>query len=296
MFAEGVSARTGIPKINREDLSAFSIALPPQNEQRAIATALSDVDALLSSLEALITKKRDIKQAAMQQLLTGKTRLPGFELEAGAKQTEVGFIPKDWEISTFRGIVRLYIDYRGRTPRKLGMDWGGGEILALSANNVQMGRISPAKEAYFGSEDLYRKWMRQGECEKGDILLTMEAPLGNVARIPDDRKYILSQRVLLIKPNSSIRRDYLYHVMQGAHFQDQLEKSSTGSTAKGIQRAKLDELLIWFPKSEAEQSAIAEVLSDMDAELAALEARRDKTRLLKQGMMQELLTGKTRLV
>ena len=277
-------------------VAKIQAALPPHPEQSAIATALSDVDALLSGLDKLIAKKRDLKQAAMQQLLTGKTRLPGFVVKAGFKQTEVGVIPEDWEISVFRDIVRSYVDYRGRTPGKLGMDWGGGEILALSANNVQMGRIASEKEAYFGSENLYRKWMRQGECERGDILLTMEAPLGNVARIPDDQKYILSQRVLLIKPNASIRGDYLYHLMRGGHFQYQLEKHSTGSTAKGIQRAKLDELSIWFPKSEAEQFAIAEVLSDMDVELATLEARREKSKLFKQGMTQELLTGKTRLV
>jgi len=84
----------------------------------------------------------------------------------GYKQTEVGVIPEDWGLMPFIRAVGSYIDYRGRTPRKLGLSWGGGDILALSANNVQMGRIDTDKEAYFGSEELYRKWMIQGECER----------------------------------------------------------------------------------------------------------------------------------
>lgn len=218
-----------------------------------------------------------------------------MELRPGYKQTEIGVLPSDWEIVAFGGIVGTCIDYRGRTPRKLGMDWGGGDVLALSANNVQMGRIAPEKEAYFGSEELYRKWMRQGECAKGDVLLTMEAPLGNVAQIPDSQKYILSQRVILIKPNARIDRDFLFHLLQGAPFQELLEQNSTGSTAKGIQRTKLEKLEISFPKNASEQSAIATALGDADALLAAQDALIAKKRAIKQGAIQELLTGKRRL-
>ena len=121
-------------------------------------------------------------------------------MRPGYKQTEAGVVPTDWEVIPFLQAVRSYIDFRGRTPRKLGMSWGGGDVLALSANNVQMGQIDAEKEAYFGSDELYKRWMTQGDCEPGDVLLTMEAPLGNVAQIPDDKRYILSQRVLLIKP------------------------------------------------------------------------------------------------
>lgn len=218
-----------------------------------------------------------------------------MELRPAYKQTEIGVFPSDWEVVAFGGIVGTCIDYRGRTPRKLGMDWGGGDVLALSANNVQMGRIAPEKEAYFGSEELYRKWMRQGECAKGDVLLTMEAPLGNVAQIPDSQKYILSQRVILIKPNARIGCDFLFHLLQGAPFQEMLEQNSTGSTAKGIQRAKLEKLEISFPKNAPEQSAIATALGDADRLLAALDALIAKKRAIKQGAMQELLTGKRRL-
>lgn len=134
------------------------------------------------------------------------------------------------------------------------------------------------------------------ECESGDVLLTMEAPLGNVAQIPDSKKYILSQRVLLVKTKDWLLRDFLAHYMKGFFFQKQLSLNPTGSTAKGIQRRKLDGLPIYLPSTNAEQSAIAAILSDMDAEITALEKKLTKARQLKQGMMQELLMGRIRLV
>ncbi len=289
--------QTSIAHLPKDKFETVPIPLPPTKaEQEAIAEALSDADDLIESLEQLLAKKRQLKQGAMQELLTGTKRLPGFEVKPGYKQTEAGVIPKDWEAMPFIRAVRSYIDYRGRTPRKLGMSWGGGDILALSANNVQMGRIDPDKEAYFGNDELYRKWMVQGECEPGDVLLTMEAPLGNVAQIPDSKKYILSQRVLLIKPKDWLSPDSLAYYMKGSVFQNQLSLNSTGTTAKGIQRRKLDELPVGLPPVQPEQTAIAAILSDMDAEIAALEAKLAKASQLKQGMMQELLTGRIRLV
>jgi type I restriction enzyme S subunit len=219
-----------------------------------------------------------------------------MEVKPGYKQTEVGVIPEDWVSLTFKDGVAFYIDYRGRTPRKLGMSWGGGDILALSANNVQMGRIDPEKEPTFGSDSLYQKWMCQGHCECGDILLTMEAPLGNVARVPDSRKYILSQRVILVRPHSWIDRAFLSYFMMETYFQNQLQNNSSGTTAKGIQRQKLDLIQVYLPHSKDEQIAIATVLSDMDSEIESLETKLSKTRQIKQGMMQELLTGRIRLV
>ncbi len=207
----------------------------------------------------------------------------------GYKQTEIGVIPVDWDVSNFNGIVEKYIDYRGRTPKKLGMDWGGGDILALSANNVQMGKIDTDKEAYFGSFDLYKKWMVQGECEEGDVLLTMEAPLGNVAQIPDNRKYILSQRVLLIKPNKKITKNYLAKLLISPHFQNELFKNASGSTAQGIQRQKLDNIEIFFPESINEQNAIAAALSDIDSLIEKTDSLIEKKKAIKQGVMQELL-------
>ncbi len=276
------ASEQAVPIINKTAFGETLIPLPPLSEQQSIAEILSDVDALITSLDRLIAKKRNIKQGAMQLLLTGKKRLASFSGE--------------WETKKFINAVSKYIDYRGRTPKKLGMEWGDGEIPALSANNVQQGYIDFSKECYLASEKLYKRWMEQGGCEKGDVLLTMEAPLGNVAQIPDDKRYILSQRVILIKPIAQLSKDFLFYLLSHSEFQDQLFINSSGSTAQGIQRKKLDEIEISFPKSFDEQKAIAQILSDIDAEIEALEKRRDKYKAIKQGMMQELLTGKTRLL
>jgi type I restriction enzyme S subunit len=123
----------------------------------------------------------------------------------------------------------------------------------------------------------------------------MEAPLGNVAQIPDCKKYILSQRVLMVKPKDWMLRDFLAHYMRGSFFQTQLLQNSTGSTALGIQRKKLAELPIGVPNNKAEQEAIAEALSDADALIESLQQLIAKKRQIKQGTMQALLTGKQRL-
>jgi type I restriction enzyme, S subunit len=286
----------GIQKfISLGSLRNLSIPLPPLPEQKAIAEVLSDTDALIESLEALIAKKRAVKQGSMQELLTGRRRLPGFAGSGRYRQTEVGVVPEEWEVVSIANSVNHFIDYRGRTPKKLGMEWGNGDILALSANNVQMGKINLDKEAYFASELLYKKWMQQGDCEKGDILLTMEAPLGSVAQIPNDKKYILSQRVLLLKPTVNFDKNFYAYLLSGSYFQQKLSEDSTGSTAKGIQRKKLEKIPIPLPPL-SEQKAIAEVLSDMDTEIEALEQKRDKYKKIKQGMMDQLLTGKVRLL
>lgn len=165
----------------------------------------------------------------------------------------------------FLDIVEKYIDYRGRTPLKLGMHWSkAGNIPALSANNVQMGKIDFSKECNTGTEELYNRWMQNGECAKGDILLTMEAPLGNVAQVPDENKYILSQRVLLIRPNAAlVSKDFLAQLMRSPSFQLELLRNSSGSTARGIQRKRLDKIKLALP-SLPEQDKIARILFQYD--------------------------------
>ena len=216
-------------------------------------------------------------------------------MKPGYKQTEVGVIPEEWETQTVLGISRQIIDYRGRTPRKLGMEWGQGEIPALSAGNVKMGFIDFSQECYFGSEALYERWMTQGEAHKDDIIFTTEAPLGNVALIPDERKYILSQRTVLLQidPQQASSR-FLFQFMLSAQFQKILADYSSGSTAKGIQRKKFEQLRLAKPPLP-EQCAIATALSDVDGLLGGLDRLIAKKRDLKQAAMQQLLTGQTRL-
>ncbi|MBN2643106.1 MAG: restriction endonuclease subunit S [Victivallales bacterium] len=199
-------------------------------------------------------------------------------------------IPEGWRIYYLDNFIEKVLDFRGRTPKKLGMEWGNGNIRALSANNVRMGWVDFQKECYVGSEELYDKWMTKGQLECGDILLTMEAPLGNVAQVPDNQKYILSQRVIALKTKPTIiDNDFLKQAMTFEVFQRMLIENSTGSTATGIQQKRLIQLELLLPPL-SEQKKIAEILSSVDRSIEATQKLIAKLSDLKKALMQELFT------
>ena len=239
------------------------LALPPTlEEQRAIATALSDVDGLLGGLDRLIAKKRDLKQAAMQQLLTGQTRLPGFH---GA-----------WEVKRLGDVSEIVM---GQSPSSSNYN-SNGNGLPLIQGNADIADRKTIKR-FFTTQITKRG-------RGGDILMSVRAPVGEVSRTTFD--VCLGRGVCAIRfPN-----DFLYHFL--IFLEPTWAKHSKGSTFDSVNSTDVKALEILLPCDKQEQTAIAEVLTDMDAELAALEQRRDKTRALKQAMMQELLTGRTRLV
>ncbi len=275
-------------KINLGQLGEIKIAAPSKElEQKAIASTLSDVDDMIAKLEKLIEKKKAVKQGAMQQLLTpphkGGKRLAGFSGE--------------WVEMRIEEITRNIIDYRGVTPKKLGLDWGNGNIVALSAGNVKKGFIDYKSECYLGSEALYKRWMRNGDVQKDDIVFTLEAPLGNLALIPDDRKYILSQRTILLQvKKDSCCSKFIFQLFMSDSFQKKIASEATGSTAQGIKRKSFEKLAVFVPNSLEEQRLISKVLFDLDNESDSLEGALYKYIQIKQGMMQELLTGRTRLI
>lgn len=258
------------------ELAKIELALPPLPEQRRIAEILDTLDDQIHATEQIIEK---LKLAA-----------DGFSDDSfgGLLDSEVETVP-------LGRLLAHLIDYRGRTPKKIGMEWGGGEILALSANNVQMGGIDPTKEAYFGSEALFARWMTNGRPMCGDILMTLEAPLGNVAQVPDDSRYILSQRVVLLRFDEEIfLNKFAYWYLQSRIFQQELVRNSTGTTASGIRRASLEKIHLPLVGLAA-QHKISDVLFAFESKIAA--ERRDlaKLRLQKSGLMSDLLTGRIRV-
>ena len=232
----------------------IEIAHPPLPEQRAIAAALSDVDALIRALDHLIAKKRDLKQAAMQQLLTGQYRLPGHSGE--------------WEINRLGDVVQI---------RK------GQLITEKDAVNGNIPVIAGGKApSYF-----------HNRANRIGTTITISASGANAGYVALYEVPIFASDCSTISESGtySIRFIYYFLLMR----QEQIYKAQTGGAQPHIHPSDLNPILIDLP-SITEQTAIAAVLSDMDAEIAALEVRRDKTRALKQDMMQELLTGRTRLV
>lgn len=164
------------------------------------------------------------------------------------------------------------IDFRGKTPLKLGMKWGGN-IPALSAMNVKDGIIKFNEDTHYGSIELYEKWMTKGDCTKGDIVLTMEAPMGNVAQIPNNQKYILSQRVILLKFNEKlVSNEYMYQYLRSPYFKKQMNRYATGTTAKGIKQKNLIKIRLKIP-SLLEQKFIGTFLSAIDKKIGFMEKK-----------------------
>jgi type I restriction enzyme, S subunit len=289
-FAESVSVRSGMPKINREELSEYSIALPPTlAEQEAIASALSDADGLIESLEKLIAKKRFVKQGAMQELLSGKRRLPGFSGK--------------WKATTMDD---LFIFFGGTTASR---DQLGTEGYCY----LHYGDIHTSKKTFIDlpseSYDIPKLNISLSRIASGSLLKDGDVVFVDASE--DDEgasRHIVINNPLNILPfisglhtivarskTASVDNVYKRFCFQTSSIKKQFYFFAVGTKVTGISKSNIGRITIPLP-SLAEQSAIASVLSDMDAEIEVLEGRLAKARRIKDGMMQELLTGKIRLV
>lgn len=284
--------------INLSALREVEVPLPPFQEQQKIAAILTAVDDKLDVIARQIETTQTLKKGLMQTLFSQGVGVQDADgpwmPHTEFKDSELGEIPAGWKVAPLGELIEKLMDFRGRTPKKLGMDWGGGVIPALSANNVRMGYIDFNRECYLGSDELYAAWMVQGDTRKNDLVFTMEAPLGNVAVIPDDRKYILSQRVVLLRANQRVKHSYLFQYLRSETFRKILEANSTGTTAKGIQQKRLVQLPVVVP-SQDEQERIADMLGAIDGKLDALLLKQSHYQTFKRGLMQKLLTGEWRV-
>ena len=272
---ERFDAATSVPTLNRNNLRGIPIRLPQPSEQRAIATALSDVDGLLGGLDRLIAKKRDLKQAAMQQLLTGQTRLPGFHGEWEVKRLG--------DVATFfkgKGLPKSALSESGaercihygelftRYPETIGEIFSRADISSGVFRSV-------ANDVLMPTSDVTPRGLAKASCIRVDGV-------------------ILGGDILVIRSDTNlVHGPFLSLVIR--YEETQVLQLVTGSTVYHLYGSNMKNFTFSLP-TLPEQTAIAEVLTEMDADLAALEQRREKTRALKQAMMQELLTGRTRLI
>lgn len=251
------------------------IVCPPSiKEQASIATALSDVDSLISALTKKIEKKKAIKQGLMQQLLTGKKRLPGF----GEKWVEIE-------------LGQHSIMNSGGTPSTANPEYYGGKIPFLSINDItNAGKFIYETEKTITEEGLKNSSARL--FKKGTIMYAMYASVGKCAITKI--RISCSQAILGINVDSTLDADFLYYYLVSIQ-DDVLNYGQTG-TQTNLSKQIISSFILNVPSSKAEQTAIANILSDCDSEIAALEEKRDKYKEIKQGMMQQLLTGKIRLI
>jgi len=289
-FASG----SGVPTLNRNDAHEFKIALPKSTaEQTAIATALSDTDALISSLQTLIVKKQAIKLSAMQNLLSGKIRLPEFAKRPDGspkttRQTELGCVPEDWEVVELEKVAEIK---SGGTPSTNRSEFWNGHILWCTPTD-----ITSLSGKYLS--DTNRKITEMGLNNSaaellptGSVLMTSRATIGECAIAK--RPMTTNQGFKNFICNRTVNNEFLYYLLSSQ--KDKFIELCNGSTFLEISTTQVRKFKITIPKSTTEQTSIAQLLSDMDAEIEALEGRLKKTQSLKQGMMQALLSGKIRL-
>lgn len=280
-YAISVSARSGMPKINRAELAGYYLALPPLSEQTAIGLALSDADALIASLEALAEKKRRIKDGTMHALLTGATRLPGFEGE--------------WEARRLGNLGATYGGLTGKSKRHFGH--GDGRYVpfmnvitnvVVDSNQLDRVEIAPSES--------------QNSVLRGNILLngSSETPeeVAFAAAVEDDFEGVYLNSFCFgyrLKSGAEATPLFLAYFLRATPGRSLVAALAQGATRYNISKRAFLKLEALLPTYQ-EQQAIVTVLSGMDAELQALNDQIEKARRVKAGMMQDLLTGSVRLL
>lgn len=270
--------QTGVPHTNLGILKQYLVPLPVSIiEQSAIADALGDADDLIDSLEGLIEKKRLIKRGAMEELLTGKRRLPGFA--------------EPWHSYSLNEVSVKIQDGTHFSPKS-----GGRDFLYITSRNIKQGRLDISSAEYISTEE-HEKIYSRCDTNTNDLLLTKDgANTGNAAI------NILTEPFSLLSSVAAIRCDstkadpfFLLQIILSSIGKKAIADLLSGNAITRLTLVKIRHLTFLFPLVE-EQSAIAQVLSDMDAEIEALEAKLEKARAIKRGMMEELLSGRIRLV
>ena len=272
-YINSVATKTALPYLNKDNCNSIPIPIPPIAEQEAIAQILSDEDALIESLEQLIAKKRNLKQGAMQELLTGKRRLPGFTQE--------------WISRALRAFVRDFMVPMRDKPKRL-----TGPIPWCRIEDFEGKYLTGSKSGQHVDEPTVRK-MNLKVYPSGTLLVSCSADLGRCAIVA--RPLVSNQTFIgLVMDEECSSNEFFYYYMTSKA--KELNNLSSGTTISYLSREQFEGFPVRVPSDILEQTAIAAILSDMDAEIAALEAKIAKARQIKQGMMHNLLTGRIRFV
>lgn len=268
------TAKSSVDSVRRDMIAEMIIPLPPIEEQDHIAEALSDVDGMISSFEKLIAKKKAVKQGAMQELLTGKKRLPGFTGE--------------WYETTI-GEHCYVFDGTHQTPK-----YTIAGIPFYSVENVTANDFVNTK---FITAEEHEQLSSKCKIKKGDILMTRIGSIGDCKYIDWDVNASFYVSLALVKCKETINARFLSFYSNSTYFKKEVEiRSLLTAIPQKINLGPISEIRLNIPSDIKEQEAIASILSDMDNEIKSLEQKLAKTRQIKQGMMQQLLTGKIRLV
>ncbi|MFW3577939.1 restriction endonuclease subunit S [Vagococcus fluvialis] len=200
----------------------------------------------------------------------------------------------DWEQRKLIDNAEKVLDYRGKSPTKFGMEWGNEGYLVLSALNVKNGYIDKSIEAKYGSPELFERWMGDNRLVKGDVLFTTEAPLGNVAQVPDNKGYILNQRAVAFKASKVTDNNFFAQLLRSPIIQNILNSNSSGGTAKGIGMKEFAKISAHVPKLE-EQQKIGLFFKQLDETITLQERELELLKLTKKGFLQQLFPENNQL-
>jgi type I restriction enzyme S subunit len=268
IFREQVRKRANGLKvigISAAHLQDTYISLPENAEEEEIGNFFKALDSLIAAHERKLELLKKKKNYYLQQIFSQKIRLKGFN--------------DPWKQRKLLSCVEKILDFRGRTPKKLGLKWSTSGFLALSALNVKQGYIDKEVPTYHGDCQLYKRWMGDSTLHKGQVVFTTEAPMGNVAQIPDNEKYILSQRTIAFELSAKILQDsFLALLLISPEVRKMLMQKTSGATAQGISQKTLAELVLSIPNL-TEQNYVSSFFQVLN-ELIYMEQR--KQTLLKQ--------------
>lgn len=275
------TAKSSVDSVRRQMIAGMVIPLPSIEEQQKIVGILSDIDTLITNLQKLICKKKDIRQGTMQMLVTGKKRLDGFS--------------GDW--------VKINLAKNSRLKARIG--WQGlttaeyldeGYSYLITGTDFKDGRIN-WNDCHYVNYDRYVQDPNI-QVSNGDLLLTKDGTIGKVAYISDlNRPATLNSGVFVMKPiTDAYTAHFMFYVLESSVFKDFLQQLSAGSTINHLYQKDLVKFDLYVPPTTEEQEAITGILFDMDLDIYKIEEKLSKYQKIKQGMMEELLSGKVRLV
>lgn len=276
ILAQGISRYN----ISKSKVLELKINLPSIKEQQKIGAFFKVLDERIANQKRKIAKVKALKAAYLTEMFpqegetVPKIRFKGFRA--------------DWGQSYLLDNVKKIIDFRGRTPKKLGLSWSEDGYLALSALNVKNGYIDYTVEPHYGDEELYYKWMFGNELKKNQVIFTTEAPMGNVAQVPDNKGYILSQRVIVFDCyEDKISNDFLAVLLRSNNINKKLTNLSSGGTAKGVSQKTLESLKVKAPCLE-EQQKIGALFKNLDNQIVTEEKKLDKLKKMKEAYLEEM--------
>ncbi|WP_411168482.1 restriction endonuclease subunit S [Clostridium sp. MB05] len=264
-----------------EKLKNIDVSFPSLIEQEKIAAYFQQLDNFITLHQRKLEHLKDQKKGLLQKMFP----------KDGDKYPELRFpgFTDPWEQRKILEQVEKVLDYRGKSPTKFGMSWGDSGYLVLSALNVKNGYIDKSVDAKYGDQELFDRWMGNERLEKGDVLFTTEAPLGNIAQVPDNNGYILNQRAVAFKTSpDKLDNNFLATLLSSPLFQDKLQANSSGGTAKGIGMKEFAKIATLLPIDIAEQKKIGLFFKDLDNLITIHQRKLEHLQKQKRGLQQQM--------